>query len=180
VGNLEGILSAGTYFARVNLEVSLFAGVFVDTPYHLRLTGIPTQEAILPDGAGETLINARDLGILTDELVFNDSLLLDDPADIYRFSITQPRNISAVVLGLKPDAATTIELLRDDNSNGAIDPGEIRHSGAIIGAGGASVSIPAGTYFLSLKRDRSETPYSLTLSPTPSSLLPPDTRANAY
>ena len=150
----------------------------MNTPYKLRLTAIPTEVGIPIDGAGQTLATARDVGLLASNAVFNDSLGLGDPADVYRFSVAEATNISAVVLGLNPATETTIELLRDDNSNGTIEQEEIRQSGQIIGAGGASVNVPAGTYFLNLERDGGDTPYSLTLSPTSSPLLPVDTAGN--
>jgi serine protease len=145
-------LAAGTYF----VDVVRYGG---NTTYSLTLTA---------DAAGNTLNTARNIGSLSRTQWFSDFVDSADPADYYRFSLSNTSNFSLNLSGLSADA--DVYLLRDANGNGAIDLGEIL--AASITAGNRSEAITfnhlaAGNYAVLVNQFSGATNYSLQLAATP-------------
>jgi hypothetical protein len=106
-----------------------------------------------PDGAGNTLATAKNLGSVNglkhvDDYVSGDS----DPIDIYKFTASAAGTIGASVFGefsLDPD----LTLVRDLNNNGKIDKNETLATAMRVSSGANELtkSITAGNYFLVVK-----------------------------
>jgi hypothetical protein len=75
--------------------------------------------------AGNTLQTAADLNILTNASVAQ-TLDQVDTADYFRFKILGRSSVSLQLTGLNADA--NLSLIRDNNRNGEIDPGEVLFS----------------------------------------------------
>ncbi|MFM7423779.1 MAG: PPC domain-containing protein [Elainella sp.] len=108
----------------------------------------------------------RDLGILSGTFTAREHTGILDTVDYYRFTLANPGSLQARVTG--SSANTRIQLIRDANSNGLIDNGEILESDTSFSSAFLSEfteSLQAGTYFFSVSaRDTSaSTNYSLSL-----------------
>ncbi|MBE9040379.1 hypothetical protein IQ235_06180 [Oscillatoriales cyanobacterium LEGE 11467] len=177
---ITGLLSPGTYWLRSTILLSEDA-LFRPTPYDGSLLVSPI-DAIPVDGAGNSASAARDLGALSTVQTFNDAIGLLDNTDVYRFTLDEPTNIEAILDGNSGNI--TIEIARDFNNNGEIESARFfRDYTEIIETASAQsdlgIALDAGTYFLQLRRDRTDTDYTLTLSPQ-ASRLPPDTAGNIF
>lgn len=156
------ILSPDAYFVRV---VPFLATT--ETNYNLTLSATPFPNPV--DNAGNTLATARNIGVLTDEVLFNDFVGQNDLDDFYRFSLSVTSNISVLLNNLSADA--DVSLLQDSNSNNQIDNGEVI---AFPGLGGADeeffeATLIPGTYFIQVDSfNNANTNYTLTLSANPS------------
>jgi len=149
--NVAG-LAAGTYF----VDVVRYSG---NTTYSLTLTA---------DAAGNTLNAARNLGSLSRAQGFSDFVGSADPADYYRFSLSYTSNFSLSLGGLSADA--DVYLLRDANSNGAIDPGEMLAASLMSGNSPEAITfnnLAAGNYAVLVNQFSGDTNYNLQLAATP-------------
>jgi subtilisin family serine protease/uncharacterized protein (DUF2141 family) len=162
--NIETELEAGNYFIRV----FPFTG---DTFYNLSASARPQFAGGGEDTAGDTLAQARDVGVLNAPQTFNESVATDsDPADVYRFTLDTPSSVQASLTGLSGDA--DIEVVQDLNGNGAVDDGEFLSFSEQTGTLPEQINtlLDAGTYFLRVLPFESQTNYTLDLSATPSQL----------
>lgn len=149
-----------------------------DTNYNLTLTIPPLQ--VPPDGAGNSTMEAADLGLLTGNLQLSDFIGQVDPEDYYRFNLSAITDLDINVAGLQQGDLSLI-LGRDDNNDGAIDFDET------IALSDAESNEPevlnitgleAGTYYIWLSRNSGNTDYNLSLSATPAT-IPPDLAGNS-
>jgi hypothetical protein len=162
-------LSAGTYFVRV-LQ---FEG---DTNYNLSVTATPFTTR--PDGAGNTLSAARDIGTLSSLQNFSDFVGGADTDDFYRFTLAGISDINLSLDRLSADA--DLELIQDENGNGVVDDGEVIDFSATEGSSSESINtrgLEAGSYFVRVLQFSGDTDYNLNLSATPS-VIPPDGAGN--
>jgi hypothetical protein len=97
----------------------------------------------LTDNAGQTLDNARDIGILTSTAQsFNDFVgdfngLAYDPTDVYKFEITENSTVNLQVSGLSANANLW---LYDDKGN-------VVH---VVNTSGITKNLITGTYYIPL------------------------------
>jgi hypothetical protein len=153
--------SGHAYFVRV------FTQSGVSANYALSLSGTTTTN---PDGAGNTLPTARDLGQLTSNQSFQDEVNPADPNDYYRFTLGGPATLNLRMDGLSADA--DVELL---SSTGALIARSVNS-----GAQAESIArlLAAGTYYVRVfPYGSASTGYSLTLSATAASA---DGAGNSY
>lgn len=133
---------------------------------------------------GEILSTARDIGILAGTYANQEFVGTTDPVDLYKFTTNDVANLQARVSS--SSAATRVELIRDGNSNGLIDEGEILVSDTDFSTpylSSVTEDLPPGTYFIRVAPSSSSgsTPYQLdlvatlgggSLSPEPGNTLP--------
>ncbi|MEB3826121.1 C2 family cysteine protease [Phormidium sp. CCY1219] len=154
-------LDRGTY----SLRVKQYEG---DTNYNLTVTATPFDVA--PDRAGNTLSEARDLGLISETEV-NDFVGNPDPVDVYRFSLDTNNSFDFT---LDPDDAdASLEVIQDFNNNGVVDNGEVLNvsSASANNPGQSFGSLSAGTYYLRVSQGSADTDYQLDLLATPGSLV---------
>jgi Calpain family cysteine protease/Bacterial pre-peptidase C-terminal domain len=113
---------------------------------------------------GETLATARNLGSLSSTLSINGSVGATDTIDFYRLSLTSG-HLNVALTGLSADA--DIRVIRDVNSNGTIDYGEILASSSRSSTYDETVNLSglsSGDYFVEVRRYSGDTSYKLRLS----------------
>jgi hypothetical protein len=156
-GDLIGrTLAAGTYYAFVDENGA-------DTPYLLRLTA---------DYAGNTLKTARNIGSATDA-AFADFVgsatppSLNDHDDFYKFKMDASGQLIATMQLDNPDFAhfnAHLQIIRDANNNGLIDPGEILTASGPATFASLKTNLGAGTYFASVTSDQGVSNYRLSIN----------------
>jgi len=162
-------LAAGIYY----VQVYRYAG---DTTYTLSLNSTPYTP---PDNAGNTLGTARDIGTLssTTAQAYTDFVGSIDTNDYYRFNLSANSNLSVLLNGLTADA--DLQLIRDTNSNGVVDAGEVLQSSLLDGTVAESITVnnlAAGSYFVRVYPYSGDTNYSLSFSAP--FAAPPDNAGN--
>ena len=99
-----------------------------------------------------------------------------DDADIYSFTISTAEVVQVGIAGFNDRMHW--QLIRDTNSNGNIDNGEIYQSQSFLSSGNsANQELLPGTYFVRVQPadTGTSTPYTLTITPgLPVSVLPVD------
>lgn len=133
-------LGPGTYF----IDVSWSFGGPSGAGYSLSASA-----PAIPDGAGNTLATARNIGALTPTAaVFNDWVGSVDPSDYYRFTVTSPAIVSAVL----SEPTNREDYLRVSllNSTGSqIDLAAIAFANYSTDGSDGSIlwALPTGTYY---------------------------------
>jgi len=155
------VLNAGTFFVHV-----AFAGS--DTTYTLSMSA---------DSAGNTLGTARDLGDLAvaTTKTINDSVDSNDPDDFYKFELSTPRQVDALLTNLSANA--DIQAIIDVVNPGTVDTGEVVISSTNGGTNFDEIapSFAPGTYFLHVfSVGGAATNYQLHINTSPASA--PDDR----
>ncbi|HEY9864892.1 MAG TPA: pre-peptidase C-terminal domain-containing protein, partial [Candidatus Obscuribacterales bacterium] len=150
-------LEAGDYY----LHVSSFTG---DTDYDLIVSADPVA-VIPPDGAGNTLAEAKDLALLTTEQIFNDFVGNVDQKDYYKFTLDKNADFQ-----LKLDQLTAnadVELLDAQ--------GQLIKSSANADTQSETITegLNPGTYFVHVLQKDGDTNYQLSLL-AQEQLPPPD------
>ena len=112
--SIEQTLSAGSYYVRVHP----FWGD--NTDYNLTVSASVTAD---PDGAGNRLETARDIGLLSSSESFQDFVGTSDTNDYYRFTLNDESRFNLTMDSLSADA--DVELL---DSNGLLIQGSYRSS----------------------------------------------------
>ncbi|HEY9298056.1 MAG TPA: NosD domain-containing protein, partial [Phormidium sp.] len=106
----------------------------------------------IPDGAGNTLAEARNIDVLTDYQSFTDTVGANDPNDFYRFSLQKLDTVSVFLNGLA--AGTKIDLLDSTGKliRSSTNAGT-KWSASNSGSTGGSITetLAAGTYFVNVK-----------------------------
>lgn len=153
--------------------------------FHLELLESRLVPTLLVD-TGNTLGTAFDIGALPGMRTFSETIgdidvpeqcsgdgdvqtctpgyHLTDPNDYFKFSVSAPATLGAKLSGLSADA--DLQLIRDANGNGAVDPGEVLASSTRGGTSDETVlqSLAAGTYFVRVYPYSGSTSYKLTLT----------------
>jgi len=130
---------------------------------------------------GERLDTARDLGVLAGTAIVSEFVGTTDPSDIYKFTISDVGNLQARVNSFS--AGSRVELIRDLNTNGLIDAGEVIASNVDSFAPfqpSIATDLPQGTYYVrvSPSNPSNSTQYELTLVNTPFGGSPPPDPGN--
>jgi hypothetical protein len=120
----------------------------------------------MPD-PGNTLAAATQLNLGATPQSFTDSVSSTDTLDYYRLKLSGRSSFDLKLTGLSNDA--NVALIRDVNSNGAVDSGETLFSSTNAGALAESINLAnldAGIYYLqvSLGSESAVTNYTLGLS----------------
>lgn len=130
--------------------------------------GADTGPIADPGGESIPLSTARDLGIVGSVAV-NDSVGVDNPQDLYRFTLSADSEFSLLLDGLSADA--DVELIQDFDNNGLFEQG-IDFSEAIAASAEpgntseaiAFTNLSAGTYFVRVLQYEGDTSYNLSLN----------------
>jgi hypothetical protein len=115
-GTLESDLGTGSYFVLVKPY-----NVADNTNYTLNLSATSTPPTT-PSNPGNDLNSALNLGNLSSPKTFKDFVGVVDPADVYRFNITQTSDFSLNMTGLSD--LTNVYLIADLDRDGVIDNNE--------------------------------------------------------
>jgi hypothetical protein len=115
------------------------------------------------DKAGNTLNTARNLTITPNVQAFTDWVGSSDINDFYSFSLTSRSSLNIVVDGLSANA--DVQIIRDKNSNGVIDSGEVIAGAYKKGTLSESIlkTLNAGDYFIRVYAKDGDTNYNLKL-----------------
>jgi hypothetical protein len=153
-GDLPGrFLTAGNYFMVVTQRGA-------DTSYLVRMTA---------DYAGSSMSAARNIGSASDG-TFQDFVgtfptpSLNDPFDFYKVKMDAPGSLSATLTldDARPELFQAhLQLIRDANGNGALDPGDVLQSTDPGAAGSLGLLVPQGTYFIRVINDLNFSNYHL-------------------
>lgn len=113
------------------------------------------------DKAGNTLNTARSLNITSKNQTFSDWVGSSDFNDFYSFNLNARSSINIAVDGLSSNA--DLQLIRDKNSNGLIDYGDVIASSSRSGTLGESIikTLDAGNYFIRAYAKSGDTNYDL-------------------
>ncbi|WP_275415822.1 calcium-binding protein [Leptolyngbya sp. CCY15150] len=114
-----------------------------------------------------TLATADDLGILSGALEISSTFEGTDRLDYYRFTLAQNSDLAGLFEAI---SLTGLRIISDRNENGIVENNEIavRSSGSSTGGFTSFFApLPAGTYFLEVSTQRSDTSYELRLAETP-------------
>lgn len=127
------------------------------------------------DTAGNTLSAARSLSLTTAPQTWNEWVGTVDTQDFYKISIAGRSSLTIGVGGLTNNA--DVQLIRDANSNGLIDTGEVLNASGQAGITAESIStyVDGGTYFIRVYHRSGDTSYDLSVAST---LLPADLAGN--
>jgi hypothetical protein len=155
-------LAAGNYL----LQVYQYSG---DTSYNLNLSSIALGA---PDGAGNTLATAFNIGLLNSSLTFNDFVGNADPIDYYSFTLDTSSLFNLDLTGLSADADAY--LIRDANGNGVVESGEVIAASTLSGSAPESISqaLSVGSYYLAIVQYTGDTTYTLDISASSANLPP--------
>lgn len=154
-------LPAGAYFVSVEPR-----NASSSTLYTLNLVATPFGGTLSSD-PGNTLPTAFDLGVFSGTFSAKEHVGLLDSVDFYRFTVANPANLQVRVTG--SSANTRIQLIRDTNSNGLIDNGEILVSDTNFNSTFLSQitrDLQAGTYLIGVSPRNSSAPTNYSLSLT--------------
>ncbi|HEY9628118.1 MAG TPA: hypothetical protein V6C84_12535 [Coleofasciculaceae cyanobacterium] len=157
-------LPSGAYFIKVEPS-----NTSASTIYQLNLVATPFGGNVSPD-PGNTLPTARDLGAFSGTLLAKDYVGQLDANDTYKFTLTDIANLQINVKG--SSANTRIQLVRDINSNGLIDNGEVLASDSNISStflSSITQDVPSGAYFIKVETSNTSNSslYELNLVATP-------------
>ena len=100
-------LGAGTYYARVYPYYSSS-----NTPYTLELGATE-----IADGAGNTRETAKDIGTLTGEKTFRDSVGTVDSDDYYKFDLTENSTINLNLSDLSDNGSAYVYVYQEDSNS---------------------------------------------------------------
>jgi hypothetical protein len=141
--------AVGTYFA----QVYQYSG---ESNYTLRLSNTQPSNLIVAEDNFGTLgsTSSSRTGFVGN----------NDTSDIYQFSLSSARTLSASLSGLSADA--DLRIIRDANSNGIADAGDEIIRSAFGGNTSESITqfLAAGDYFAQVYQFGGETSYNLGLS----------------
>jgi hypothetical protein len=115
----------------------------------------------MTDNAGNTLTTARQLTFSSNLQTFTDRVDSTDLNDFYRFSLSARSSLNIAVDGLSANA--DLQLIRDTNSNGVVDSGEVISTSNKTGITSESLrpTLDAGNYFIRVYSNTGDTNYNL-------------------
>jgi hypothetical protein len=135
------------------------------------LTGDSLTNTFLLPVVDDTLTTAQDLGTIEGTQTVSDSVGIDDLNDYYRINLNTEGDLNVSLDGLTADA--DLELIADYNSDGFADFSEVIDFSYQWGtfSDNISANLPAGTYFINVIQYSGSTPYTLTVSATPTTVV---------
>jgi hypothetical protein len=113
------------------------------------------------DNAGNTLNTAKKINLTTNIQTFSDWVGSSDINDFYSLSLSGRSSLNIAVDGLGANA--DVQIIKDANSNGLIDTGEVISGGYKGGTGSELIrhTLNAGNYFIRVYSKGSDTNYNL-------------------
>lgn len=117
---------------------------------------------------GGFLSTAKDINVSTSLNVFTDTIDALQPNDYYRFSLQGRSSFNLALNGLQADL--DVQLIRDANNNGVVDPGEAIAQSILGGSKPESISttLDPNTYYIRVYAyGDTISPYNLSVSATP-------------
>ena len=177
------LLDAGTYFLRLR-NPRFQSGNSTDTDYTLTLS--PQASQFFPDGAGNILPAALDVGVLDEPRSFADTVGVSDSNDYYQFEIETPTNVGVTLDVLTRSASLVIGRDFDSGSSESIISEGRDSLQSQLGITAAdqtawSLHLTPGTYFARVSNgfsDSASAVYDLDITPTPPPGLPADAAGN--
>lgn len=169
-------LPAGSYFALVTPISDNYEN------YRLNLSATPVLNLGLEPN--DSLNQAIELGTLAGQRTFSNSVGPTDKNDYYRFNLSEMSTLDLSLSGLTTTA--DVQVIRDVNHNGVVDPGEVVASSTSKGTASESMQLQGldvGAYFIRVNGVEGNTSYTLTLTGTPGRGVAPepnDTLDSAY
>jgi trimeric autotransporter adhesin len=146
---INRFLAVGTYYVRV----IPYSG---STNYNLSLTAT----ALPADSVGNTLLTAKNLGVLTGTRSLQEFVGTTDPNDYYRFTLNSSSYLTLNLNGLSADG--DVQLLNASGQQIAIS------NGPGVNAENIAASLAAGTYYIRIYPEvANNTSYTLGLSVVP-------------
>ncbi len=142
-------IAADTYYIRVSQSDE-------NTNYNLSLKATVV--------GNNTLSSAKNVGLLSSSSTFSDFVGSTDIQDFYRFSLSTISNLNVSLNGLS--AVSAVQIIRDTNSNGVVDDGEVLQSSAFSSTVTAAMVLDpliAGTYYARVYQYSGDTNYNLSL-----------------
>jgi hypothetical protein len=121
-----------------------------------------------PPPPDNTLGAATNLGTLNGNRQFSGFVGTSDTNDFYRFSLGTTSNLSLTLNGLSADA--DVQVIRDANSNGVVDTGEVIRRSTNGSTTAESINLQglgAGSYYVRVYQYSGDTNYTLNLTGTP-------------
>jgi hypothetical protein len=116
------------------------------------------------DGAGNFLLDAKDLGSLTTSLTGGDSVGPIDHDDFFKFSVAQAGE-AAIHLSTPTDGSVVASIVQDINHSGDFDPGNETLGAVFHGTVLDGVVLPAaGNYFVHIIPTGGDVNYNFTLT----------------
>ncbi|WP_199328453.1 pre-peptidase C-terminal domain-containing protein [Anabaena azotica] len=117
----------------------------------------------MTDNAGNTLTTARKITLSSNLQTFTDRVDSTDLDDFYSFSLSARSSLNIAVDGLSANA--DLQLIRDTNSNGIVDSGEVISTSNKTGTTSESLrpTLDAGNYFIRVYSNTGDTNYNLKL-----------------
>ncbi len=127
------------------------------------------------DTVGNTLSAARSIALSTSTQTWSEWVGAGDSQDFYKFSLSGRSSLNLGLNGLANNA--DVQLIRDVNSNGTIDSGDVLKSSGQAGITAEAIStyLDAGNYFIRVYQRSGDTNYNLSVAST---LLPADLAGN--
>lgn len=165
---LNRVLGRGVYYVGV-------AKGTPETAYRLSAKVLSENQPF--DGAGNSLSQAANLGVLNGVQTRNDFVDDEDPEDFYRFQV---ETLSDLTLFLDEQTANgQLYLLQDVNNNGLLDADEIIMGSESQGSDREQIQrrLTPGTYYIRVKQGMGPGSYYLWMENNPVS-LPPETTGN--
>ncbi|NEO58748.1 MAG: S8 family serine peptidase [Okeania sp. SIO3B5] len=157
--NITPYLESQTKVIENQSEIDLLTGEFI-TPQRIASQINPFPQS------DDTLINARDIGVLNTNQIWNDFVGDFDSVDYYRFHLNTTSDFNLFLSGLSADA--DVDLLEDKNNDGF---GEIIDYSLASGSASEEINVSnldPGTYYVKVSQYSGNTNYNLSLSATPS------------
>ncbi|NEP38539.1 MAG: S8 family serine peptidase [Okeania sp. SIO2G4] len=157
--NITPYLKSHTEVIENHSETNILTGELINPER------IASQINLFPQ-SDDTLINARDIGVLNTNQIWNDFVGDFDSVDYYRFHLNTTSDFNLFLSGLSADA--DVDLLEDKNNDGF---GEIIDSSLAFGSASEEINVSnlnPGTYYVKVSQYSGDTNYNLSLSATPS------------
>lgn len=127
----------------------------------LILSDIFQVGVFMTDNAGNTLTTAKKITLSSSLQTFTDRVDSTDLNDFYSFSLSARSSLNIAVDGLSANA--DVQLIRDANSNGSVDSGEVLSTSNKTGSSSESLrpTLDAGNYFIRVYSNTGDTNYNL-------------------
>lgn len=172
------LLEPGTYYLRV-LSSSAELEAPVSSNYELSIFTQPVD--VLPDGAGASLSDARQLGALSGTHTYSDYVGVLDYIDIYSFELNEPTQLTVTLNGLESNV--DLSLISDKNENDVRNSElfEFIEESNLPGVTPEVIEtvLPTGKYYVQVLGS-SNTTYDLTLDAEPISVTQPENYSSEF
>ena len=182
-------LSPGSYFLQIGPFPQIAAPVATSKQYNLNVTATPALNSAgsalnVGSEPDDSPNQATEIGDLIGQRSFSNTVGAADKNDFYRFNLSARSNLNLSLSGLTANA--DMQVIRDVNHNGVVDPGDVVASSTLKGTASESINLQGldkGFYFVRVNGAADNTSYTLNLTGTPGRGMAPEpnnTLATAY